>query len=33
MTIDELRENLLSAPKNAYQELTDSQREEMNAYC
>jgi len=33
MTIDELRENLLSAPKNAYQELTDAQREEMNAYC
>ena len=33
MTIDEMRENLLSAPKNGYQELTDAQRAEMNAYC
>ena len=33
MTIDELRESLLAAPKNGYATLTAQQREEMNAYC
>ena len=33
MTTDELRESLLSAPKNGYTALTQEQREEMEAYC
>ena len=33
MTTDELRENLLMAPKNGYARITPEQREEMNAYC
>ena len=33
MTTDELRENLLMAPKNGYTRITPEQREEMNAYC
>ena len=33
MTADELRENLLMAPKNGYTRITPEQREEMNAYC
>ena len=33
MTIDELRENLLSSPKNGYTRLTPDQRNAMNAYC
>ena len=33
MTADELRENLLMAPKNGYTRITPVQREEMNAYC
>ena len=33
MTTDELRENLLCAPKNGYTKLTPEQRKEMNAYC
>ena len=33
MTVEELRENLLSAPKNGYATITQEQREEMNAYC
>ena len=33
MTIDKLRENLLSSPKNGYTKLTPDQREDMNAYC
>ena len=33
MTTEELRENLLSAPKNGYATMTQAQREEMNAYC
>ena len=33
MTTEELRENLLSAPKNGYVDLTEAQRAEMNAYC
>ena len=33
MTTDELRENLLSSPKNGYTRLTPEQREDMNAYC
>ena len=33
MTNEELRESLLSAPKNGYAKLTAAQREEMNAYC
>ena len=33
MTIEELRENLLAAPKNGYARLTAEQKEEMNAYC
>ena len=33
MTTDELRESLLSAPKNGYTALTAGQREEMEAYC
>ncbi|MCI6227529.1 MAG: aminopeptidase [Candidatus Faecousia sp.] len=33
MTTDELRENLLMAPKNGYARITPEQREEMKAYC
>ena len=33
MTADELRENLLMAPKNGYARITPEEREEMNAYC
>ena len=33
MTNEELKEALLSAPKNGYASLTAQQREEMNAYC
>ena len=33
MTADELRENLLMAPKNGYTRITPEQREEMNDYC
>ena len=33
MTNEELREALLSAPKNGYTKLTPQQKEEMNAYC
>ncbi len=33
MNVDELRTSLLLNPKNAYQDLTDEQREGMEAYC
>lgn len=33
MTIDELRESLLYAPKNGYSEYTPEKREAMNEYC
>ena len=33
MTNEELKEALLSAPKNGFEKLTPQQREEMNAYC
>ena len=33
MNTDELRENLLMAPKNGYARITPEEREEMNAYC
>ncbi len=33
MTTDELRENLLNAPKNGYTRLTAQQRTEMESYC
>ncbi len=33
MTTDELRESLLSAPKNGYTKLTREQRAEMESYC
>ena len=33
MNIDELREQLLAAPKNGYCRITDEQRQEMEAYC
>ena len=33
MTTEELRESLLSAPKNGYKILTAQQREEMESYC
>ena len=33
MTTDELRENLLNAPKNGYTRITAQQRDEMNAYA
>ena len=33
MTNEELRSQLLAAPKNGYTKLKDEQREEMNAYC
>ncbi len=33
MTTEELRESLLAAPKNGYVGITQTQREEMNAYC
>ncbi len=33
MTNEELREKLLSAPKNGYAELTAQQKTEMNEYC
>ena len=33
MTTEELRESLLSAPRNGYKTLTPQQREEMESYC
>ena len=33
MTVEELRESLLMAPKNGYTRITPEQREEMNAYA
>ncbi len=33
MTIEELRENLLAAPKNGFARITAEQRTEMEAYC
>ena len=33
MSIETLRESLLSAPKNGYVGMTDAQRQEMNEYC
>ena len=33
MTTDELRQNLLSSPKNGYTKLSDEQRADMEAYC
>ena len=33
MTTDELRENLLNAPKNGYTRITSEQRAEMESYC
>ena len=33
MTTDELRENLLAAPKNGYTRITAEQRAEMETYC
>ena len=33
MTVEELRESLLFAPKNGYASLTAQQREEMENYC
>ena len=33
MTNEELRNTLLSAPKNGYAEMTDAQRKAMNDYC
>ena len=33
MTVDELRESLLMAPKNGYATMTDEKRAAMNAYC
>ncbi len=33
MTTDELRESLLTAPKNGYTRITPAQRSEMEAYC
>ena len=33
MTNEELREQLLNAPKNGYKTLTPAQREEMESYC
>ena len=33
MTVDELRESLLMAPKNGYTKMTAEQREEMNAFA
>ena len=33
MTVEELRESLMFAPKNGYSSLTDAQRAEMEAYC
>ena len=33
MTNEELREALLSAPKNGYSKLTHEQRMEMEGYC
>ena len=33
MTNEELRESLLTSPKNGYCSLTDTQRTEMNEYC
>ena len=33
MTTEELRESILSAPKNGYSKLTDEQRKEMEAYA
>ncbi len=33
MNIEQLKESLLMAPKNGYSKLTQSQREEMEAYC
>ncbi len=33
MTTDQLRENLLAAPKNGYQGMTDAQKADMEQYC
>ena len=33
MSIEQLRETLLAAPKNGYAKLTAQQRSEMNEYC
>ena len=33
MNVDELREALLSSPKNGYAGLSDEDRAEMEAYC
>ncbi len=33
MTVDELRESLLAAPKNGYARITAEQRAEMESYC
>ena len=33
MTTEELRENLLSNPKNGYVNMTEAQRQDMEAYC
>ena len=33
MTTDELRERLLTAPKNGFTRMTDTQRAEMEAYA
>ena len=33
MTTEELRESLLSAPKNGYSKLTEEQRKEMESYA
>ena len=33
MTTEELRESLLMAPKNGFAQLTELQRQEMEAYC
>lgn len=33
MTTDELRSQLLAAPKNGYTRINETQRAEMEAYC
>ena len=33
MTTEELREALMMSPKNGYHQITEQQRQEMNAYC
>ena len=33
MNTEQLRESLLSAPKNGYNKLSSEQRAEMEAYC